>query len=116
MMNEIGKRLKEVRVSLGLTQEGICEFIGIKQAQLSEYENGKKQISISVLSKLSDLYGVSIDYFVTGKGYEPQNITSLAFRAKKVSPKDTRAILWAKQMLETYISVITMSEKAANNE
>lgn len=58
------KRLKELREDNDITQRQVAEYLNIKQNTYSQYETGKRDISVTLLSKLADYYGVSIDYIV----------------------------------------------------
>lgn len=58
------KRLKELRNKKQLTQKDISVFLEISQTLYSFYESGKKEIPISILSKLACFYNTSIDFIV----------------------------------------------------
>jgi len=60
----IGKRIKEIRISLNLTQEEFAHEIGIESAQVSRLENGAKGTSLNRLEIICDKFGMSIDYFM----------------------------------------------------
>ena len=55
-------RLRELRLSMGLTQSQFVENIGITPAALSAYENNTKNPSISVAKRIAEKYNVSIDW------------------------------------------------------
>lgn len=52
--------LRMLRQSLGLSQVQLSSEIGLAQGYISELENGKKQITDEVLSKLTGRFGKSI--------------------------------------------------------
>ena len=58
------KRLKEIRIDNDYKQEYIAIYLNITQQQYSMYELGIRTIPIDLLSKLADLYDVSIDYLL----------------------------------------------------
>lgn len=58
------ERLKEVREDLDLTQREAAEAIGIRQQQLSKYETGEQEMTVSKLKELCKYYGVSSDYIL----------------------------------------------------
>ena len=58
---EIGTRLKNARVEMGLTQERVAEEIGVSRQTVSNWENGRFYPDIVSVIKLSDLYSVSLD-------------------------------------------------------
>ena len=55
-------RLKELRLSLGLTQTQFVEELGITAAALSAYEKNQKNPSISVAKRIAEKYHISIDW------------------------------------------------------
>ena len=57
-------RLRDLREDNDLTQNQIALLLNIKQNTYSQYENGKREVPISMLWKLADFYNVSIDYLV----------------------------------------------------
>ena len=58
------KRIKDLREDNDLLQKDIANLLGISQQYYSEYENGKRTITISHLITLAKYYNVSIDYLV----------------------------------------------------
>ena len=60
------KRLRELRIEHGYTQEQIAFILHTRQEQYSKYENGKRDLPIKHLIALCCLYRVSADY-VLGK-------------------------------------------------
>jgi transcriptional regulator with XRE-family HTH domain len=60
-----GKRLKEMREKRGLTQEELAKAIGLKDKRaVSAWETGKYLPSVNAVYRLSQLFGVSVDYIV----------------------------------------------------
>lgn len=58
------KRIKELRKKNNLKMYEIANLLEISVELYSLYENGKREISISKLSKLAKFYNTSIDYIV----------------------------------------------------
>lgn len=56
--------IRDLRIDNGYTQKEIAEYLHIKQNTYSQYEIGVLNYPISVLMKLADLYGVSVDYLL----------------------------------------------------
>ena len=56
------KRLKELRIKNGYTQQQIAFILHTRQEQYSKYESGKRELSIRHLIALCCLYKVSSDY------------------------------------------------------
>ena len=57
-------RLRDLREDNDYTQSFVAEYLFVKQNTYSQYENGQRQIPISALIKLAELYDTSIDYIV----------------------------------------------------
>ena len=60
----IGKRLKELRINGGYTQQDIANELQIDRSNYSKYELGKLEISIDMLITLAKFYGVTADYII----------------------------------------------------
>lgn len=55
----IGRRLRERRVALGLTQEEVGWAAGVAQGSISHYEHGKNEVPLGVLLSLCRVLGLS---------------------------------------------------------
>jgi len=74
----IGFRLKSLRKEKKMTQIEFAKSIQIKQATLSEIERGGSRLSADLANKISDIYGVSLDWIM--KGDTNQNIDKIINR------------------------------------
>jgi transcriptional regulator with XRE-family HTH domain len=88
----MGKRIKDRRQALGLTQQNLAEAMGITAQHISVIEQDKRTPSLSSLAKLAPELGVTIDYLVTGK----QKVTEETIPAIKA---DTKLSLRSKKAL-----------------
>ena len=59
--------LKKLRIDKGLTLQELSEQLEIHRTNLSDLENGRRKIGLSVLTKLADFYGVTLDYIMGRK-------------------------------------------------
>lgn len=57
-------RLKDLREDRDIPQREIADYLHIKQNTYSQYENGQRQLPISVLIELSKYFNVSTDYIL----------------------------------------------------
>ena len=64
----VGKRIRERRVSLGLSQTDLGDNLGLTFQQIQKYERGFNRISASKLWALSHLFEVPIGWFFDGLG------------------------------------------------
>ena len=63
-MNMIFSRIRDLREDRDWNQTKVAEYLGVRQTTYSKYELGKLPLPVDVLLKLSDLYGVSVDYLL----------------------------------------------------
>lgn len=63
---EIGKKLKEARISSGKTQEQVAGEIQVSRQTISNWETEKSYPDIVSVLRLSELYGVSLDVLLKG--------------------------------------------------
>lgn len=71
---KLAENLRFLRERSGLTQKRIAQYLFIDRSTYSYYESGKTQPNLKVLTRLADLYSVSIDDLV---GYLPQDYKRL---------------------------------------
>ena len=57
-------RLKSLREQNELTQDQVALLLNCKRNTYSQYENGKRQIPLDALIKLSRFYQTSVDYLL----------------------------------------------------
>jgi transcriptional regulator with XRE-family HTH domain len=65
---KIGKKLKELRVVNGWTQEEASKQLHICRNTYSDIELGKTDIALSRLIQFANFYDVDVDYFVSENG------------------------------------------------
>lgn len=61
-MKEIGKRMKKLRESIGISQATLAEYIRATQSSVNRYENGQSSPPVSYLKRFADFFDVSMDY------------------------------------------------------
>ena len=59
----IGEKIKNKRKELNLTQEYLAKELNISRQAVSKWEKGISEPSMDNLVKLSEIFGVDIDYF-----------------------------------------------------
>lgn len=58
------QRLRNLREDRDLSQTKIAEYLSMSQTGYSKYETGENDIPTSVLIRLAEFYGTSIDYLL----------------------------------------------------
>lgn len=64
---EIGKRIKELRSSRGLSLRDLGERLNMGHSYINRIENGHHKPNIELLEKLSNIFDVHISYFFDAK-------------------------------------------------
>jgi transcriptional regulator with XRE-family HTH domain len=63
----IGERVSELRKSKGINQEEVIRVLQIDRSTYSKIESGQIMMGTKYVIKLSELFGVSTDFLLTGK-------------------------------------------------
>jgi transcriptional regulator with XRE-family HTH domain len=66
-METMGARLKSARNKAKMTQEVVAKKLGISFGTLSGYERNYRDPDTETLSKLAEMYDVSVSWLVNGK-------------------------------------------------
>ena len=61
--NNIGDKIKQVRIARNLTQQELADMIGVKRNTFSQWESGTRNVSIEQLIEIARAVGVTLDYF-----------------------------------------------------
>jgi transcriptional regulator with XRE-family HTH domain len=62
----VGKRIRQRRWMIGMTQQQLADAVGIKFQQIQKYETGMNRVSASRLWDVAATLGVQIGYFFDG--------------------------------------------------
>ena len=63
----LGKRIAEIRLKQGWSQAELAKRLHISPSTVGMYEQGRREPSIDALTAMSEAFGVTIDYLITGK-------------------------------------------------
>ena len=66
--NDIGARIKQIRIYYGLKQEDFCQEIGVTQGHYSKLEAGRNEPTHTFLLAMKARFGVNPDWILTGEG------------------------------------------------
>ena len=64
MFKKIGQRIRKVRLEHGIKQKDLARKIGISQGALTNFELGRRKISLEWLLKISRALEVPVGYFM----------------------------------------------------
>ena len=73
--HSIGKTIAELRKEKGWTQIELAEKLQVSDKAISKWEKDSGAPSVEFFPALAEVFGVSIDYIMTGKKVEPEIIT-----------------------------------------
>ncbi len=67
IMNQLslGKRIREERQKLNLTQEQLAEKLNVSTTYIGFVERGERSITLGKLAVLANILGVSVDYLLS---------------------------------------------------
>lgn len=60
-MNDFGEKIFTLRRDKGLTQDALAELLGVTAQAVSKWERSESMPDVSLLPKLAQIFGVSID-------------------------------------------------------
>ena len=70
-MGKIAERIKQLRISQGLTQKHLANVLKVSEVSLQRFEYGSARPSLDTLIALADYFNVSLDYLV-GRSDNPK--------------------------------------------
>lgn len=94
----VGRRLKQRREDLSLSQERLAEMLGISFQQVQKYERGLNRVGASRLFQLCGIMGVDSSFFFDG--LSPTPAPGVAEPATEFDTLSTAALLAAPGALE----------------
>lgn len=60
----IGKRIKDLRIERGLSQQELGDMIGVTKVSICGYENGTRTPSLETFALLADTFETTTDYLL----------------------------------------------------
>lgn len=87
----LGARIAALRKAAGMSQSHLAQRLKISASAVGMYEQGRREPSVEILAAMAEIFGVSIDFLVTGKpgdSREQQELTRLLM--DRVNAADAR--------------------------
>lgn len=81
----VAERLREAREASGLSQGQIAKKLGWHRPTVSEIEAGRRKVSSDELVEFSRLYGVTVEWIVTGTHGDDSSDARLLLAARELS-------------------------------
>ncbi|WP_333861564.1 helix-turn-helix domain-containing protein [Clostridium sp.] len=60
----LGKRIREERLKLRLTQEKLAEDVDVSSSYVGQIERGEKSVTLDTLIRITKRLGVTVDYLL----------------------------------------------------
>lgn len=73
----LGARIASLRTSLGFSQAELARRLHISPSAVGMYEQGRREPSVDTLIALSQVFGVSLDYLLSGQPDTVRDVTAL---------------------------------------
>ena len=82
-----GEKLYQLRTERGMSQETLARSLGVSRQAISRWELGSTLPDAPNLLKLSDLFGVAIDYLLRDEYTEKQQSPSISCSRVRLTAK-----------------------------
>lgn len=73
-MTTFGQKLKEYRLSKGLSQAALAKIINFSQSILCDWENGKSEPTASAIATVANYFQCSVDELLGREDYGTGNV------------------------------------------
>ena len=107
----IAKNIKLLRQASNYTQENVASFLGIGRSAYSNYESGDRELPLSCMEKLADLYGCDAYMLYEENESVIEDMLATAFRVDNLSPADMEQIAAFKRVVKNSLMMDTMLSK-----
>jgi transcriptional regulator with XRE-family HTH domain len=107
----IAKNIKLLRQASNFTQESVASFLGIGRSAYSNYESGDRELPLSCMEKLADLYGCDAYMLYEENESVIEDMLATAFRVDNLSPADMEQIAAFKRVVKNSLMMDKMLSK-----
>ena len=70
------KRLREVRMKCGFTQQNMADKLGISLNAYQKYEQSERSPSLDCLVRIADIFEISLDYLLCRDDFIKSHVIS----------------------------------------
>ncbi|WP_415405359.1 helix-turn-helix domain-containing protein [Tateyamaria sp. SN3-11] len=97
----VGKRIRQRRWLIGMTQQKLADLVGIKFQQIQKYETGANRVSASRLWDIGEAMGVPVAFFFEGIQENGAQFDG----ARSDAPQDMLSDKEAMELVRTYYAI-----------
>lgn len=101
----IGRNIKSYREKSHLSQEEVAEFLGVSRELISYYENGRREIQLEKLEKLTDLFGIELINLLEEDLSIMEADLAFAFRSDGLEQRDLEHISNFHRIIKNYLKM-----------
>lgn len=102
----VGRNIRLLRERIGLTQEALAGYLGVKREIVAYYESGTRNITSVHLARLADLFCVDeYDFFEEDERKSMLNM-AFAFRATELTSGDLESMARFKRVVRNYVHMV----------
>jgi transcriptional regulator with XRE-family HTH domain len=102
--NYIGYNILQYRTLTDLTQQQIADYLGVTRELISLIEKGKREISLSNLNKLANLFGTELEDLLEEDMQMANTKLAFAFRSEETE-EDLEQIAAFKKIVLNYLKM-----------
>lgn len=106
--SEFGKRVRKLRKTKGWTQEELASLAQVSLTTIKDIEWGARDPSISVVEKISGVFGMKMEEIIYGEGAEFTKDLESRFKQIAFLPKEEQ------KMICTMIDSIVLKNQMQN--
>ena len=111
----LGPRIATLRKAAGISQSELAQMLKISPSAVGMYEQGRREPALDILVAMAEIFGVTIDFLVTGKAgnteeedrltkilLERVNAADLKLADRRTRPfsREELAVLFAAMLME----------------
>ena len=98
----VGKKIRQRRWLIGMTQQTLAESVGIKFQQIQKYETGANRVSASRLWDIAEVVGVPVSFFFEGMETAESDVDA---RDTALAPADILGDKEAMELVRSYYAI-----------
>ncbi|MCQ2360196.1 MAG: helix-turn-helix domain-containing protein [Paludibacteraceae bacterium] len=107
----VAKNIKLMREAANFTQEKVADFLGIKRSAYANYETGDRELPLSLMEKLADLYGCDAILMYAEDSNVVENMLTTAFRVDNLTAADMVQVAAFKKVVKNSLMLDSMLEQ-----
>lgn len=101
----IGLNIRHFREGMGLSQADVSEFLAVTREQISYYETGRRNIPLTLLERLTELFGVELSDLLSEDAAMAKVTTAFAFRADELEQEDLEVMAAFQKIVRNYLKI-----------